>query len=248
MKYILFSLLILTYSCTKQVYVADVDVSYLRIDDKMSDQSVQLDSIIAPYKSKLDTIMNEQIAFTKTNLLKEKPSGTLGNWFADTFNDASVELLDGASVDIAFQNYGGLRIPVLAKGPITVGDIYELMPFENEVVTMQLDSSLLQQLLDKIADYGGWPISGATFTIDDSVAVNVIIDGHPFSNDRMYTIVLPDYIANGGGGCFFLEALPRQKTGVLIRDLIISYLRKAPISIKNVSPNNEVRIKNNLNE
>ena len=243
MKYLSLFCFIFLFSCAKTVYVADVDVSYLRIDDKQSEQSMALDSLIEPYRAKLDTIMNEQIAYAKGDLVKEKPGGSLGNWFADIFYDASVKSFGEESIDIAFQNYGGIRIPVLGKGPITVGDIYELMPFDNEVVTMEMDSASLQILLDKIADYGGWPISGATFAIQDTVAVDVFIGGEAFTNQRTYTIVLPDYIANGGGGCFFLEDMPRSEKDVLIRDLIIGYLKKSPIRVKEVTPSNEMRIK-----
>ncbi len=45
--------------------------------------------------------------------------------------------MEQTNSDIAITNGGGLR-RTLEKGPITMGDMYEIMPFDNYLVTFDL--------------------------------------------------------------------------------------------------------------
>mgnify|MGYP000624788766 CR=1 FL=1 len=219
--------------CSKQIYTADIDTSYYRINGKY-DSDEEVDEIIAPYKAQLDKQMNEIIAIAPTDLYKSRPNSNMGNWFTDVVHAyADAELGD---IDFAAQNYGGLRVPSLSSGPITVGEIFELMPFENLLVVLEVDGETLQLFLDRIAEKGGWPIShGLKFTIDNEKATNIVVRGEEFNPDRTYRIAIPDYIANGGDNCYFFKDLPRE-TDMLIRDIVIDYLRE------NVGPNNKISI------
>jgi len=133
----------------------------------------------------------------------------------------------GEEIDFALQNYGGLRLAMLPKGDITLGHLYELMPFENYVVIMEGDSALVQQLFDRIAQYGGWPVSRQVrFRIEEGGAVDIFIGGEPLRSGRIYRFALPDYIANGGDRMFFLREVPRKSTALLVREAVIGVLRK----------------------
>lgn len=247
MKNILIALFLSSlYSCSKQIYVANEEVSYSRVDNKLKERSSNIDALIAPYKVSLDSVMNEVIAYSPQELVKKKPNSSLGNWFSDVIKDAGIEALSDQEIDVSLQNYGGLRISSIAEGEITVGKIYELMPFDNQLVVLTLDSSEMQQLYDRVADYGGWPISGSTFTIKNKRAKDIQIQGKPLSNTRTYQVGLSDYIANGGDNCFFLKELPRVTPGILIRDLIIDYLVNR--KIKTISVDNSERINITGNE
>ena len=102
------------------------------------------------------------------------------------------------------------------------------MPFENYVTRINGDSILVQMVLNKIASYGGWPTSKQLkFEIRDKVAVNVRIGGKALSNDRKYSFILPDYIANGGDRFSFLKSTDKEVTDVLIRDALIKYLKSS---------------------
>ena len=114
------------------------------------------------------------------------------------------------------------------------------MPFENQLVVMDLNGVQVKQLLDRIATYGGWPVSeGLQFEIRDSAAINILIQGAPWKPEGSYRIGLPDYVANGGDDCDFLKPLPRVNSGLLIRDLLISDVKRKKV----LTPNGQVRIK-----
>lgn len=228
-------------SCSKQVYTADVDTSYYRITNRNKTDK-DLDKLISPYKAQLDAKMNEVIAFNEKEMTKARPNSTLGNWFADALLEEA-EYVYKREIDMAMQNYGGIRVPFLKQGDITVGNIYELMPFDNQLVLLTMDGKLLQQLLDRICEKGGWPISATLkFTQNGDKAEDVYIKGEPLDNSKKYTVALADYIANGGDNCFFLEKADREDNDVLIRDLIIDHLKRKPSGEKQILADDTKRI------
>ncbi len=228
-------------SCSRQIYTADIDTSYYRIN-KRNKSDKELDKMISPYKQQLDAKMNEVIAFNENEMTKNRPNSTLGNWFADALLEEA-EYIYKRDIDMAMQNYGGIRVPSLRQGDITVGNIYELMPFDNKLVLLTMDGKLLQQLLNRIAEKGGWPISSTLkFAMDGDKAVDVLIKGEALDMTKKYTVAIADYIANGGDNCFFLDQAQREDNDVMIRDLIIDHLKRKPEGEKTLSSDATLRI------
>jgi len=233
-------------SCSKQIYTADIDTSYYRIN-KRNKTDKDLDKMISPYREQLEAKMNEVIAYNETEMRKDRPNSTMGNWFADALL-AEAEKIYQRDIDMAMQNYGGLRVPSLRQGNITVGNIYELMPFDNKLVVLTMDGKLLQQLLDRVAEKGGWPISKTlNFVMKGDKAVDIYIKGEPIDMKGEYTVAIADYIANGGDNCFFLDQAEREDNDKMIRDLIIEHLRNKPESEKKIVADTEPRILKPIN-
>ena len=179
--YLSITVLLLSGCSKKQyVYVADIDTDYIRVNKYSAKEDKTVKDMIAPYKEQLDAEMNVVLGVIADDMVKARPNSNLGNWFADLLQTISNIEFDGY-VDFAVQNYGGLRVPVVAKGDLTVGDIYEVMPFDNKLVVLNLSGEKTLLLLNRIADYGGWPISSnLTFSIEDDKATNIMIKGEPF--------------------------------------------------------------------
>jgi 2',3'-cyclic-nucleotide 2'-phosphodiesterase (5'-nucleotidase family) len=183
------------------------------------------DSMISPYKNMMEAQMNKVIGTCAVSLYKDKPESTLGNWMCDALA-IEVANFTEKKIDFALQNHGGIRINELAPGPVTLGKVYELMPFDNMVVILEADGYTIQRLLDFIAGAGGWPVGGGLrMGIRDSVAVDVTIGGAPLDVTRNYVFVVSDYIANGGDNLVFLSELPRESPDLLVRDALISRVR-----------------------
>lgn len=228
--------------CKTSSYVADIDTSYERID-RYDKEDPELTALIAPYKTKLDKKMYEVIAYAPMDYTKGKPNSSLGSWFTDIMAKEA-ERLTGKEIAFAAQNYGGLRIPTMASGDITVSDIYELMPFDNMLVILDLSGATVQELLDMMASHGGWPVSDQLkFTISGGKATDVVIRDQPLMRDKRYLVALPDYIANGGDKAYYLVDQKRENLDLLIRDIIIDYLRDLPIDAKNQPTEFSARIK-----
>lgn len=236
------SVIFLLSGCKYVQHHANIEARQLRIDTQMLVQDQEIEAMIQPYKETLEDKMNEVIGILDDDLQKHKPNSTLGNWFADVLAKQGAVIFD-EDVDFAIQNYGGLRIPEIKKGELTVGQIYELMPFDNTFILVDLRTQDVLALAAKMAQKGGWPISEAiSYTLQDTVASDIMIHGEPLANDKVYKVIIPDYIANGGDNCHFLVDLPRKESSILLRDGIIDYVRQETKAGRTLHVDNSKRI------
>ena len=174
--------------------------------------------------------MSRVISTSKTEMMKKKPESKLTNFLADLLLEEGISEAKKENLNIqpriSYFNYGGIRT-YLPKGEITVGRIFELMPFENEMVFVQLNGKQVQEFFNSIAKKGGDSLGGVRFIISNQQAKNVMINGKRLNPDSNYWIVTNDYIANGGDGMeIFNKKIKVINTGKKIRDVIISYLEK----------------------
>jgi 2',3'-cyclic-nucleotide 2'-phosphodiesterase (5'-nucleotidase family) len=156
------------------------------------------------------------------------PEGTLGNFATDAMLWAANAGTSGR-VQMALTNNGGLRVPI-GPGPITVGQIYELMPFDNMLSVLVLTGSQVQDLCDQLADRRGEPIAGFSFRIesdgDRRFATDIMVGGVPLDPDAEYRLATNDYMANGGESLSPLQSpVTREDLPVLLRDAFIDYVR-----------------------
>lgn len=206
-------------SC-KVNHIADVRVEAYRLSETSAADTAML-SLIQPYRESVEQEMNVVIGKATAAMTKDQPEGTLGNWMADVVYRQGQEYDKGA-IAFAALNSGGIRMPTLAAGDITKGTVFELMPFDNQLVVVTLSGEVTLQLINRIAEKGGWPLSeGLTFTISEGKAVDINIQGAAFDPNLSYRILLPDYVANGGDDCPFLVGQPQKQLGVFVRDAII---------------------------
>lgn len=190
---------------------------------KRSDSSYLI--MLKPYRDSIDKTMNEVLAQNAKELLKEVSNSSLGNFLADAYLWAAREKFDKRA-DVAFMNHGGVRINRIAAGNIDRRMIYEVMPFDNTLVIVEVKGSVLQQSLDRLAeDGGGGGVAGLSMRIKDKKAVDVMIGGRPIEMTRSYFMVNSDYAVDGGGGFNLFKQLPQQRTGYFQRDAIIEYCK-----------------------
>ena len=181
---------------------------------------------ILPYKTRVDSEMQEVIGYSSVALTGGQPESLLGNYVADlAMEEATLAYLpaDGKSIDFCFLNNGGLR-NTLPAGAITRQNVFELMPFENELVVLTLDGPLVQKILHWIAVKGGEPVSGLRMKIRGGIPGEVYIKGMPLDSTRTYKAVTSSYLANGGSNLYFLDKnVMREYPGLKIRDAVMKH-------------------------
>lgn len=207
------ALALLVFSCkTKNTIIAQPSNNIQlnpteTIDTKIAD-------IIRPYTLGMDAAMNTIIGHSPAYLEKKKPSSALGSFMADATMDTALALYPQSTLCIL--NYGGIR-STLDSGAITIGEIYQLMPFENEIVILKLPITYIDTLKEFIRAKGGEPMS------NNSADVGYLIA----NEDDYFYLVTNDYMANGGDDYDFLtKAEERYETGIKIRDALIGYVKK----------------------
>jgi 2',3'-cyclic-nucleotide 2'-phosphodiesterase (5'-nucleotidase family) len=190
----------------------------------------QVDSLISPYKTRLDAEMNEVLVISAEEFPKErgKPETKLGNLVADLSLEIANNIYkptDGGGIDFCLLNFGGLRTS-LPKGEITRGKIFELMPFENELVVVTISESNFIKLIEYLKLSGGQPISGEmSFDFKEKENYEEELK-QLFSEDgtSKFKILTSDYLANGGDNMnFFLNPIKTEPVGIKLRDAIIAY-------------------------
>ncbi len=236
------TLFIFTISCKTSTYWTDINIENQRLDIYQTEEE-QIKDIIEPYKIAIDKEMNEVIGTLEMELSKQRPESTLGNWLSDMLQD-ELETTHNLDIDFSLQNHGGVRVNSVAAGAITVGKIYEIMPFDNSIVVMSADGELVKVLFDHIAADGGWPVSrNIEFQIQNDKATSIMINDEPLDLNKEYTFALSDYVANGGSGCSFLKELERENLGLYLRDVFLNHIRRETDEGKSQNSHLDQRIK-----
>lgn len=240
-------LLLLAVSCTQSHVITKQDTqTYVFSDTTVSAIDSSIDKEILPYRLKVQSEMSAVLAVSTSPIERGNPESKLGNLMSDACMDQCTKNFkpaDGLGADFAIFNNGGLRRP-LPKGSITRGDVFELMPFENELVVVTMTAERIEKLLNFIASKGGAPVSGIRLTINGNKAANVQIAGLPYDSTRTYKVLTSDYLANGGDSYEFFLGAPRESVMMKVRDAIINYLVEQNKAGKQIDVKLDQRIDN----
>lgn len=217
----LFLFFALMMAAVLQAQNTTIEFTNYRIENKLKVDS-NIIKFLIPYTDSVHKTMNQIIGFSINGLTKKQPESVLGNFMSDCMKTMAEKKFN-KKIDVAFINYGGIRY-YISKGEITVGKIFELMPFDNLIVLQKLPGKVLQQFLDKMAERGGWPVSGLSMGIKNKKAIHVLIDEKPLNENAIYLVANSDYIANGGDDCTMLRGIPQINIGYLYRDALIEFI------------------------
>lgn len=180
---------------------------------------------LAPVKADLEREMNVQIGFAPENLWVGDPECPMLNWATDALWEAAKKVYPG-KVDIAIVNMGGMRCEWPA-GPITKGQVFELMPFDNMLVVLTLKGSDILDLCQSFATYGGQGVAGMRVKGVDGRLADVKIAGNPVNPKALYKVATSDYLS---GGTDHMEALTKYvdywNSDLLIRELYLETVQK----------------------
>jgi 2',3'-cyclic-nucleotide 2'-phosphodiesterase (5'-nucleotidase family) len=238
-RFIFSFLFILSLLSCKPVYeLKQTETSeYVFSDTANASVDSSFERIISPYRVQMTGVMNEVIGESEFEMEKGTPESRLGNFVADACLTEATKIFypaDGHQPDFSFFNNGGLRRP-LPKGKITRGDVFELMPFENELVVLTLNGESVKKIFNFIASKDGGPVAGARFQIVDHKAVNITIKSEPLDSNTTYKALTSDYLANGGDSFDFLKDIQRENVNLKVRDAILNNIlaySKAGLKIK----------------
>ena len=231
-KFLFLSLAILSVtSCRTPLNVAKIDTqkNISIAQDLPEDQ--KFNAIIAPYKQELEGKMNTKLSHTSVDLNKSGDNSNLGNLLADyTFEGAAEWAKNNGipSVDAALINVGGIRSSI-GKGDILTKHIYEIMPFENEVIIVKMKGSDLTGLFQYyLKTQKNNPISHLYIETDNGMNVKELVNGKMVEPNKDYYIATSDYLALGGDNMTFFAKGKMIPTGIKLRDLFLEKFKANP--------------------
>jgi 2',3'-cyclic-nucleotide 2'-phosphodiesterase (5'-nucleotidase family) len=137
---------------------------------------------------------------------------------------------------VGFVNVGSIRRG-LPAGPITYGTLFELQPFQNELVTVALRGALLRDVLELALGQDGRPrahLSGLVVHYDPAAAAGsrvrrmVLDDGREVGNTDTVTVATTEFVATGGDAYAPFGGGKHVRTGMLDLDALVLYLESLP--------------------
>ncbi len=187
-------------------------------------------AIVAPALKRADEVRKAPLGVEVSDPLTKAYDleSPLGNLFADL-------MLAAMPVDIALTNGGGVRADV-PSGPLTYGDLYEAMPFDNRFATIKMSGAQFAQLLaGNLGQKNGiFLIAGARATARCNGAELEITltrdNGRSIGPNETITVVTSDFLASVSGGLVSKLGLPdgaiEIHDGTTIRDAMAKVLRE----------------------
>ena len=224
----------------------------LQVDESVPDDPDVL-KILAPYSEKVREL-SKVIGRLEGGLNRTGAgSGPLGNFVADGMRWQAQQKL-GKPVALAIMNSGGIRKSEIAAGDLRASDIFELLPFENALVAVDVTGIQLAALL-KIVTRDAQSGARIQFRYDDrdrrELISGKLIDetGKEVEIDpnKIYTIVTLDYLLRLQSGAYAIlqEAKNRTALNVTLRDAVMNYVKSETAAgrpIRAVTDNRFVQI------
>jgi len=233
--YLVLTITLLASLGCKQYQISGSELTNTSLDSTyVADSSAE--SLISVYREGLDSVMNVVLTQARNTLTKGSPEGTLGNLCSDIVYETANNWIEANQptykdkLNFALLNNGGLRAQI-DSGDVTTGDMFRLMPFENEIVILELSGYKMTELINYVQTKsllsgrkGGVPISKEFKLTVDSVKISsvCIVNNKAFDSRQSYFVATSDYLANGGDNMsFFTDPINTIKTGIKIRDSFI---------------------------
>ncbi len=228
--------------CTKHFVVTSTKNEHYSLKEIKSDSLTQLR--IDPYKNKLDAEMSQTLAICDSILTKDGIESNLSNFVLSAIdNYVNTDQQNAIGTYVGIINRGGLRTG-LPKGIIRVNNIFELMPFENEMILLKITGEKLKECIGSNCKNNKLFSSNLSYTIKNNAPENILVHGKPIDLNSNYIIITTDYLANGGDNCsFFQNPILSIKDGIKLRDVIINYCKVLDQNKKHIISYTDGRIK-----
>lgn len=159
-----------------------------------------LDSTIMTVINQYETDINEAnrvIGYTVEHL---------GNYRLGTIaTDAIKEMFEA---DAAIINTGGVRANI-SIGNIAIKHVYEVFPFDNEILLIQISGSQLKSFYSNNSGY---------LYIDSGYSASQFVD------TQIYTLAVIDYVFYSGYYQSYFSSITPLQTSTYIRDAVISHI------------------------
>ncbi len=233
-------------SCTTHYSVSNVSRTRVLMDktyDKPLPAAVA--EFMKPYDARVDSLMSPVLGRAATPLVPERPESTLGNLLPDVLVWSGK--LYNEKPDFGLYNISGIRAS-LAQGDITIGDIYDVAPFENKVCFLTLTGEKVLELLEQTAKRGGEGLSHGMRMVmtKDNKLKHATLNGKEIDPAATYRVATIDYLSQGNDGLLAFKSATDKKMisseDALTRELFMRYIKEVTASGRLVEASVEGRV------
>lgn len=201
--------------------ITKIDYTLIPITPRHTDRTDKaLANKINTYTAAMEQQMNKTLCIASSHI----SNNTAGNWICDALSLYSQKYMN-TKVDFAIYNIRGIRRSI-DQGEVTMKDIFQVFPFDNNLSIITLNGNDVIKMFETIARRGGEAVSQEVkLTIQNHKIKQLLINGTEVVDTQVYTIAMPDYVANGGDQITSgLNILHRKDYPMTIRDMVIEHL------------------------
>lgn len=232
----------LLFSCSSGYQLIEAKRAVYQVDGNLPVDSTIIKTYL-PFKKVLDGEMSQVLGYAEVPMSKnnDQPENLLSNFFSDAILQQALKY--DPTIDFAMpSSKGGIRAD-LPKGEIRLSNLFELMPFENELIAFTLKGDDVQKLINFIAATNGQPVSGIRLKIANRKPVDVFINDRAFDVQKSYRVLTSDYVAGGGDHVeSFKNPVSQKVLGLKVRDALINYVKENQAAGKTIYPQLDGRI------
>lgn len=228
--FVVFITIIVFFGCNpKALQLSKIEGKELLVTDTIASVD-SLEKLIKPFREHINQELDKPLAYNPKTLSKTdgELNTALGNMVADNaFNKTNIifNKRTGKNIDIMLLNYGGMR-SIISEGTITTRTAYEVMPFENYAVVVELKPEKVLQLAEYLAKgKRAHPLSGLQLILNaDGSIKEFLVQGKTVESNRTYFVGTSNYLANlGDNAVFFENPVSVTETDYLLRNMLIDY-------------------------
>ena len=232
---ILITICVVLVSSCQSYKILDANSSILEIDKNLTElefKEIELSKYRDSISKEMDKIINHCLISMEVGC----PEGLLGNFISDLSilyvrkNFPEKEF----NPDFCILNNGGFRSS-LNKGSITIGDIFQIMPFDNHLLILEIKGEEMNDLIKYIKDKStinisrksGVPLSGIRLKISGDKVSRCMVSNKMYDPLKTYKVLTTNYLASGGDDMVFFKSCKTVlNTKLLLRDVIIRYVEE----------------------
>ena len=163
----------------------------------------EIAALVDARRAEAEKYTSRVVGTIKSDLDNPRDECGLGNMIADGILEYGRQ--QGWKTDVAFYNAAGVRAPLKA-GPVNYGQLYQVLPFENTVVNVDLTGEQLKEVLEDASGRAGrLQIGGGSWVYRSTNSggqrvLDATIAGAPLDLKRIYHVATIDYLLLGGDG------------------------------------------------
>jgi 5'-nucleotidase/UDP-sugar diphosphatase len=198
-----------------------MDAKLISVKDVRPDPDIV--RILEPFNDKVKVKMAEVVGEATGDLTYSRNAESpLADVVADAFRERG-------NTQIAIHNIGGIRAKIV-KGTITWGKVFEVLPFQNTIVTLKMTGAQLKRTFERglVTTVGMVAVSGVRVQFDRTRVVSALMpDGSVVDDATLYTVTTNDFVLAGGDEFTeFAKGTDIIDTGIFLRDVLVDYIKE----------------------
>ncbi len=230
---VIFITVLSLFSCREQsLQLSEIQGRQIPIANTIT-AADSIEQFVEPYRKHVNKELDAPLSYAAYDITKSdgQYNSSAGNLMADIVYERANPVFKSRTekeIDFVVLNHGGIR-SMISQGDVTARTAYEVMPFENTIVVLEMQGRAVRDLISHLIRANRpHPISGLQIVLDQKgTLASVNIQGRPYNESRIYYVATSSYLATGGDDMgFFKQGQNGIDLQYKVRNAMIDYFKE----------------------